>query len=286
MEEKGERLVILFGDGERTVSMPPPALRSEIPVHTVVIGETSGGMIPGRQDPEGGPAISRVEPERMAAIAADTGGQTGVAGSRNISPGFVAELGPVLAATPAQTTLLAAGACLLLLLRWWRPHRRFAWLAAGLVLGGLLACTEAAETGRTVFRDATNLAASGRHEEAAERFQTASQMLAGEERALALYNAGTLLATIGMPKRAIPLLEESLILAPGEDATRGNLLLALEMLEKAPADGDSPADAQGDSEESSLTADQALELVRGIHAENGLPVADPARQQQAPRRDW
>lgn len=292
----GEGLVLLFSDGERTVSNPPPRLGPGIPVSVVPLGNAKGGTIPDadgdpRRDRHGDTIITRPDLERLARLARDSGGTvlTAARGQTAVAP-LIARWRNLAAPQSPPTTPLLWGALTLLLLRQ-LPHRRTAALVlpALLVTLVLAACGDRRHgEGELLFNEALLLYHNRDSDEAAGRFLQAAGRLEGPSRGIALYNYATLRLAAADAEHAVPALEQALLLIPGDDAVRTNLVLALRALgDRAPAglgEGERPSEGPGDSP---IDREQALQLVETVRPQPFAPSVSSETVREKPvEKDW
>lgn len=291
----GEGLVLLFSDGERTVSAPPPRLDKGFPISVVPLGSTQGTTLPDadgdpRRDRQGEVIVTRADPDRLARLARDSGG-TVLAASRGraaVAP-LVARWRDTSAADTVSATPLLWGAVVVLLLRQ-LPHRRGSALLLPALLAAslLIACSgHERQEGERLFGEALTLQQS-RDDGAAELFLQAAGRLDGPRRGIALYNYGTLRLSASDPEHAVTALEQALLLLPGDDAVRTNLILALRSLgDRAPAglgEGETPGGSSGDSP---LDREQALQLVETVRPQPFAPtVSSETVREKSLERDW
>lgn len=295
----GERAVILFSDGERTVPEPAPLSAAGIPVYTVPLGTEDGHPLMDEKgqplrDEAGHVLLTRSDPERLRRIAETSGGTVLAAeGSPAVTP-LIERWAPKedRPRHPGPTSP-AVLAVLLLLLRH-LPFRRRRWrlgaaLALTLLLLPLAACEKGElHEGRELFSRAVRQQSRGHAKEAANLFARAAALLEGEDRAAALFNRGTLLFAGGNPSMALPSLEEALLLCPGDMACRLNLALALRALGDDRLAGVGDGDLPGNDDDGpAMSRSQALQLLESIRPEPDAPVAarTPLRE-KAPARDW
>lgn len=294
----GERAVVLFSDGERTRSAPAPSLPGGIPVFAVLLGSAQGSPLPDRQgglrrNAEGSPVLTRADPQRLQRIVDRTGAELlpPVEGRPAVAPLLERwRLSPVPGERRPTSWLLPLAALLLMMRHLGRRPRTTA--AAAALLALLLAaasCTGGQQAdGRELFRQALQRHRAGDGTGAAELFARAARRLDAEERALALYDRATLLLAAGQPRNALSLLEEALLLAPGDRDIRTNLALALREIEGAPSAGagrGTPEAEDGTGE--GLSREQALQLLGSVRPAPGAPPATEGRVWEAvEERDW
>lgn len=298
-EFEGEKAIVLFSDGERTVSEPAPVLTAGIPVHVVPLGTDAGSPIMDdkgrpRRDAEGKILLTRSDTERLHRMAETTGGEMLGTGSPAVGP-LLERLAPSdhPREYPGRSPLLLP-AILILLLRHLpfslRRLRLGASLALLLLFLPLTACEDGqSRQGRELFARAGRLELAGETDGAMDCYARAADLLEGEERAAALYNRGTLLLVGGSPREALSLLEEAMILSPGDDAIRLNMALTLRALGEPPFPGvGDGGERNADGEGSGMSREEALQLLENIRPAPDAPAAVARAQvrDKTPERDW
>jgi Ca-activated chloride channel family protein len=280
--------VLLISDGERTLPGRPPDIPGGIPVHTVAIGGTAAVPVPER----GPEAFSSPDPERLRRLATASSGSW-------LNAGEEPAVTPLLqrwAATPdsgdaGASTLLAAAALALLVLRQ-LPQRRRGLAAAALactLLAGSACGPQAAAPGEELFARASALYRNGATEEAHATFAAAARLLDGAARGAALCNQGTLLLSKGNAQQALPLLEEALLLRPGDEAVRTNFVLALRAVgsDAISGLGEGEGDAGEEGSGRGMNRAQALQLLESVRLEPGGATAETGRvRERRIERDW
>lgn len=299
-DEAGERAVLLFSDGERTVPWPAPEAAGDIPVFVVPLGTNVGAPVTDtggnlRTDADGRTVMSRPDLAGLRRLAAGSQGEVlaGDSAAPAVAPLLARWGGSNTAPDGATTTASLALAILLLLARHLpgdvasrKPYGRLLLLGALLVFA---ACrTEQADSGSGLFREAERLSRNGQGEEAARHFGEAARQLEGEERAAALFNRGTLLLKSGNPHKALAPLEQALLLLPGDEAIRRNLALALRAIggERTPGIGEGEQESAG-GDRQDMSRQQALLLLESVRPAEDVPAASHARVRETPvTRDW
>jgi len=273
-DEPGEPLVLLVGDGERTLVAPPQPLRADIPAWILPVGSESGAEVPGH--PGSRTALDR---QRLESLATASGG-------RLLEPATATATAKLLAATAPDHQALGAwlplAALLLLVSRLipWRVPRRgtLRRSVAAATLIALCACpapeSQPAESAAGAFVRGLQAADGGDLEQAAAAFSAAADRLDGEARGAALFNQATVLLQAGQPHPAVTLLENALLLLPGDAPTRDQLLLALQAAAAEPATGDAGATEENEAAGGEqLTCQQAEALLQSIDPDPATPPA-------------
>ena len=296
--KKGEKYVILVSDGERTLLTNPPGLSSDVPVYVWPVGGEEPAPVPDRNgnprlDENGQRLLTKPEPERLRSIAEESGGK--IISSEKPGEGFWGDG----AHRPRQAKdgdhrqwyLLLATVALLLrhLPRNIRPYR---WLATHgiLSIGLILGCQPATEDqGRHMF--AAALTSNESPSVRADLFHEAASHLAPAERAVALFNAGTMELAAGNAFGAVLSFEMALLLNPEDKNSRHNLALALRQMEQQPE----KSGAKGGETESHRTSDSgklakptAVRLAESIAPAPFFPRGARNKPAQDTRleRDW
>jgi len=297
-DETGERAVLLFSDGERTMPAAAPRPDADIPVFVVPLGTAAGAVVPDaegrpRQNANGRPVISRLELPGLQRLTAISNGA--ILGGDS-APGVTALLtrwGAQKSSSRGVPTATVLGLTILLLLARWLPVGDiFDKRRAGLFLCLLLiipACRPGQDSrGHDLFREAERLSRNGRAAEAARLFDQASHQLEGENRAAALFNCGTLLLADGQSQLALAPLEQALLLLPGDEAIRRNLALVLRASAAKRLPGSGEAESESDkNQQQGLSRQQALQLIESIRPDSAAPTASRAQVREAPvTRDW
>jgi Ca-activated chloride channel family protein len=293
----GEQVVVLVSDGERTAPEPAPPPPAGVPVHVVPVGSEAGAPVPDalgqpRRDEPGRPLLTRLDLPALKRLAAATGGEVLIptAAGPAVAP-LLARWAPSAARSRPATGWLTGGAVLLLLLRQLPTPRRERCKGVLLALLPLLlfaACGGDGREGRSLFATAQKRTLEGRPDEAAHLFNEAAQKLGGEERAVALFNQGTVLLTAGKAVEALPALEEALLLLPGDAAVRANLVLALRAGgERRPPGAGEKKRQGGESATEGLSHEQALKMLESVRPDPDAPAAEQAvAHERTVARDW
>lgn len=296
--KKGGKYVILVSDGERTLPTDPPALGTSVPIYVWPVGGNEPAPVPDRNgnpryDETGQRLLTQPDPERLRFIAKASGGE--ILNPKNPGEGF--RFSAVEESLKSKTWdrrhwyLLLAVVALLLrhLPRCIRPLRRLApqcILCISLILG----CQPSTENhGRRLFDEAmtSEEAPSAR----AALFQKAASHLRSSERAVALFNAGTMQLAAKDAYNAVRSFELALLLEPQRPESRHNLALALRLLEQQ---SDQPENHGGDTkspqpdDSGDLAIPAAVRLSESISPAPFIP-GDPGknRVQEIPlEKDW
>lgn len=273
----GEKMVLLLSDGERTLAAEPPIIPPGVTVHTLPLGRRPGILVDGngapRLGPEGTPLQSLPEPERLQRLATASGGLflADEDGLPTLAP-LLERLAPLaLPAAPVRERWLLLP-LFLLLLRHIPLRRRSA--APLFAMALLAACAGEPDPGSATFHRAESLIKSD-PVAAIDTFAAAASLLQGETRGVALYNQGSLLLQREQAASARPLLEEAILLLPGDPDVRRNLLIALS---SAPPEGGSTKSEQREDEleggGESLSRDEALQLLDALRPDLDAPASD------------
>ncbi|HBT83608.1 MAG TPA: hypothetical protein DEB35_09485 [Desulfuromonas sp.] len=89
-------------------------------------------------------------------------------------------------------------------------------------------------------------------------------------------------------EEALPLLEQALLLLPGDDDVRGNFILALRAVgaERGGGFGEGQRSSPG-AGSGELSREEALQLLEGVKAAPAAPVGDTVQlRETAVARDW
>lgn len=282
------KLVLLLSDGERTLPARPPELPNTIPVFTIALGGSTVMPVPDR----GAAAFSTPDPERLRQIAMASGGTLlTTAGEPAVTPLLRRWAAPAEAGNERWQWLPAIVLGLLLLrqLQWPRPRAATAAALLLALLAGAACRREAPTPGETAFLHACHLYERGAKEEAFAAFAAAARLLDGPGRGAALYNQGTLLLAAGDAGKALPLLEEALLLRPDDEAVRCNFILALRAggADKSAGVGEG-AGANGERNEGEgLARSQALQLLESVRLEPGGTTTAAGRvSERRIEQDW
>lgn len=286
----GGRAILLISDGEfpDTAAIMAAAdrlARRGIPLFALGIGTTGGAPVPAaggfRRGPDGGLAVSRLDRELLAEIAARTGGRyadlradgggwQALLRGMTALPGLERSTAADASGLPLWPWLLAAGLALLIaprLLRAPAPALPAIMLAA-LLMPGLAppadaspadegAAWEALAAGRyadaeALYRGIDNFngrlgagAAAwrqGRYGAALERFAEAERRAGDDvERAIAIYNQGNALARLGRLGDALRAFDDALALHPNHARAALNRDIVSRTLGRPAAGADSDA---------------------------------------------
>ncbi|AMV72839.1 hypothetical protein JCM30471_34760 [Desulfuromonas carbonis] len=289
----GVRAIVLFSDFERTHPEPPPPLPRDLPVYLVPLATTTGATVPGHSL-RGKPATSRLDRPGLVEFARDCAASiVELPGTGLAAEGLAARLRPLGSSpgsAPPVPWLVLALALLLARqlpgLPGWRPQA-----AAGLLaLLVFAACSPAQEEppGRDDFSRGVSAAAARDYPGAAAAFAAAAASLEGEERGIALYNSGSALLQGGQAPAALPLLEEALLLLPGDAEVRRNFALALrEAGDQAGAGVGEEMPSRPDHGADGFSAEQALQLLEAVRPAPGAPPTATGRVfERRPEKDW
>ncbi len=282
---KGEKFIILLTDGERTIADPPPKLSNTIPVYSLMLGTTTGGEVGGRSG-----SISQADPKRLAAIANQTGGR--VLQGNIASPAlFDLPLKETTFASKGSENLILIIALFLLLFRWVptalsREGLFTLFLLLTLPLPGCDREPRQNRQGRTAFEEGVLAVQNKNTEVALTAFAGAADRLDGQQRGTALYNQGTLLLEEGQADAAIPLLEQALLLMPGDRMIRENLLLALSQSNLFTLDGSGRSKPTETDEGEEMSREQAEQLVNSVRLEPTAPPAQAPIHPPAVLKEW
>lgn len=289
----GEKAIVLFSDGERTLPERPPALPVGIAIHIVPCGTLAGASLPmhddtPRRDARGEVIVTRLDGERLRRIASSSGGEL-------LLPGAEPAVTPLLRrwdapSRPDSSRWAGVGAAValgLLLLRqlpsW--PRRHLA-LVAFLLLA---ACQgDDRPAGELAFDQGVRLHQATELDNAATAFAEAACHLDGDARGVALFNQGTLLLELDRAVDALPVLEAALLLLPGDREVRTNFILALRAAGTERGGGfgagERTTPGAGNGE---LSREQALQLLEGVKTAPGAPLSDKVQLRETPiARDW
>jgi Ca-activated chloride channel family protein len=269
---KGEKLILLLTDGERTIAEQPPQLSKTIPVYSILTGTTRGGPVNNNKN-----SVSRADPKRLHAIARQTGGKML---KKQLTSFAISDLPIKKTAikTNRMTTLFLIIALILVGLRWLpiKIEKNRA-LSLGILFLTLLfpGCKDLATDSldpQDQFK--TGLLAAQNKETAAAltAFAAATKSLDGVQRSAALYNQGTLLLNTGHPSEAVTRFEQALILMPKDEMIRENFLLALAQTDAliSKSDGDSKQEEVDRGNE--MSPQQAQHLIETVQLD---PKAAP-----------
>ncbi|PLX95897.1 MAG: hypothetical protein C0621_02970 [Desulfuromonas sp.] len=274
----GERMILLFSDGERTLAAEPPTIPPGVTIHTLPLGRHPGPLVDGNGTPllgpDGTPLQSLPDPERLQRLATASGGL--FLADANGLPTLKPLLEQLARQAPPAAPLSGMWLILplfLLLVRHLPWRRRTSSLLA--VAIALVACSQETAPGPTTFHRAETLVTT-QPGSAIDTFAIAASFLQGERRGVALYNQGSLLLQQEEPAAARSVLEEALRLLPGDPDVRNNLLIALS---SAPPENGSIGnkqrgedDAEGGGE--SLSHDEALQLLDALRPDLDAPASD------------
>ncbi|ORJ60470.1 VWA domain-containing protein [Geothermobacter hydrogeniphilus] len=262
---RGEKAILLFSDGERTVATPAPRVANDIPVYAILPGDRQPRPVPGRTL-AGQPAVSPPDPARLKRLAEQTGGR--LLPDEGTTPAISSLLKrwrPPASPRPLDNISLLLPALLLLFLRQIDLPRKTSGalvLAVLLVLGGCDRDT-GSDAGRTLFE--RGLKQSDRVA-AARLFDRSAALLTGGERAAALHNACSSLVAAHRYRDALRRCETALLADPGADDSAADLSFAIRQLARQPA-GDGNDGRQKRPEPSGnnrkLSAAEAREMLRG-----------------------
>lgn len=262
---RGEKAILLFSDGERTLPAPPPELAHDIPVYAVLPGDPQPRPVPGRTV-AGAPARSTPDLARLQTLAEESGGRLLAHKTGSLAVAGLLHLwGRDASGIPGgQVDKVLLLAMLLLFLR------QFSWLTnrrqglALLLLTMLIGCRQSSpeKNGRQLFEQAMQQPDAVI---AARTFGHAAELLGGEEKAASLHNAcGKQLAARNY-QAAVSACEKALFYAPGAADSAANLSLALRFLDQQGAgngeDGRQQQAAKPDAGRG-LSATEAREMVR------------------------
>jgi Ca-activated chloride channel homolog len=294
-----ERAVILLSDGERTLPTAAPRLPQAIPVYTISLGSAGGSPVlddngAARRDRTGQPILSKRDEDRLRQIAEVTKGKLLL--SQNGAPAALTLIErwrpPDLLAPPALWWLWAAlGLLLLRQFPWSRKARGWsAWVPAFTMLTLIVsACGNIIDRGESDFDSGMRLAKNGAFAEAASAFARATSSVPANERGLVLYNQGTALLAAREAAPAVAVLEQALLLLPGDAAVRTNLALALRLLGDQPASGSGDGDKHGEegSGDAPMNREQALQLVEAVKPQAFAEAASLTEvHERTVERDW
>ncbi|TYO98277.1 Ca-activated chloride channel family protein [Geothermobacter ehrlichii] len=285
----GEKAVLLYSDGERTLPTPPPVIGRGIAVYTLLPADDRPQQVPGRTF-HGRPALSRPDRQRMQAIA-ETGGGSWL----RIAPSepTIDQL-PFLHRQKAATTPTAfrpwlwAALFLLVARHLFIARPAATLLTAGLLLALLpLGCdrSRTANTPEALFSRAMKGSVD---EETVNLFRQAAAGVTGEKRAVALHNACSDALNLQHPRLAVELCEQALLSAPGRQASITNLSLALRLLRQSPAGGSENRAGKQRSEKEGMRPEQARQLLQSIEVRAGelAPAGDGENLEITVEKDW
>lgn len=284
---KSERLIVLITDGERTIAEQPSLLSDSIPVYCVLTGTTDGGPVGNMQT-----AVSKADPERLVAIARQTGGR--LLNGNLLTPAIfelplVQRLSEI---TDPPPTHLAISVALFLLLLCWAPAimstGRLCSVSLLLLALMLPGCENNAASiqPRRQFIYGLQAAQNKDTANALAAFAAAANELDGKQRGTALYNQGTLLLEAGQTDDAIALLEHALILLPGDEITRDNLLLALAQQPAIATDGKSRPKHMESRKGEELSPRQAQRLIDSVRLDPAAPLTEATIHPPTVLKEW
>lgn len=294
----GEKGVILISDGERTIPAPPPQLPQTIPVYTVPLGTSAGSPVldeqgNARRDRNDALLISKADHSRLRQIAGITRGLfLESAGDAPATVALIERWRPAAPLTPPTLWWLWSALGLLALRQfpWSRKETGWsAWVPAFTMLTLIVsACGTIIERGESAFDEGMRQGKNGEYSEAAAAFARAVMTLPANERGLVLFNQGTALLQAGDVEEAVPILEQALLLLPGDTAVRNNLALALRL------GGDQPPSSGNDGEtnnesaaDATMNREQAVQLVEAIKPQAYAEAASQVEvRERTVERDW
>jgi len=291
----GEKAILLLTDGERTVTDPAPLLPNEIPVFVVPLGKENGIRLPDdtggfRLDSEGIPVLTRMMLAPLRRIASSTGGTLlSPSGTAPAVAPLIERWGSAEAEKEVDASLLFCWFAFFLLTAraliantFSRPLRLLLF-----VLSFVAACGFGERNdGMKRFREALYSDEKGDDSNAERLFGEAALLLEGEGRGKALYNRGTVILAQGDHRRALPLLEEAVILLPGDEEVRTNLVLALRAFggDLPPGVGEGGGETE---EEGGMGSEEALRLLESVRPDPAaLEVNTTIIREKTPARDW
>ncbi len=283
---KEKRLIVLLSDGERTIANPPPRLSDSTPVYSFMLGTTDGGEVE-----TGKGAVSRADPVRLEAIARQTGGKFRK-NNRSAPALFDLPIENRAVATEETLDFFLIGALFLTLLRWVPTALSvgrlvpFALLTLTLFFFSCGNKTEQSRQGRSDFETGRQNADNQNIKAALTAFSAAADNLDGEQRGTALYNQGTLLLAAGQTDAAIRLLEQALLLMPGDEMVRDNLLLALSESSPFSIDQDGRSKPTKSDEGKELSVEQAEQLVNAVHLNPTPPATQAIASPPIVLKEW